>query len=81
MLWTWQHCDISANSVYKSNFTKALQGITSTSVIMPGRTDLYMPPEDAQLEVEGIGKNAELRVIDSIWGHWAGITSLFSSGP
>lgn len=39
---------------------------------MPCRTDLYFPPEDSQFEVKSIGKNAELVVIESIWGHFSG---------
>ena len=38
---------------------------------MPGRTDLYFPPEDNELEVMQV-PNAELRPIESIWGHLAG---------
>ena len=38
---------------------------------MPCRTDFYFPPEDNAAEVAGM-HNAELRVIDSIWGHYAG---------
>ncbi|KAG0079766.1 hypothetical protein BGZ92_000902 [Podila epicladia] len=39
---------------------------------MPSRTDLYFPPEDSQIEKDYIGENAELKVIESIWGHMAG---------
>jgi homoserine O-acetyltransferase len=38
---------------------------------MPCRHDLYFPPEDSAAEVERM-PNAELRVIESIWGHRAG---------
>jgi len=38
---------------------------------MPGRTDMYFPPKDSAIEV-GLMSNAELRVIPSIWGHYAG---------
>ena len=36
-----------------------------------GRTDLYFPPEDNAIEVSHM-PNAELRPIESIWGHLAG---------
>ena len=35
---------------------------------MPCSHDLYLPPEDNELEVKYI-KNAELRIYNSIWGH------------
>jgi homoserine O-acetyltransferase len=38
---------------------------------MPGATDLYFPPEDGAIEV-GHMQNAELRIIPSNWGHYAG---------
>ena len=38
---------------------------------MPGRTDLYFPPEDNEIEVSMM-PNAEFRPIESIWGHLAG---------
>ena len=37
---------------------------------MPGRTDLYFPPEDSGNEVARM-PNAELRVFESIYGHFA----------
>ena len=68
---TWQACDISANPLYNGDRDAALGAITARSIIMPGRTDLYFPPEDNAAEVARM-PNAELRVIDSIWGHYAG---------
>jgi homoserine O-acetyltransferase len=38
---------------------------------MPGQTDLYFPPEDSEIEVSHM-PNAELVVIPSVWGHFAG---------
>ena len=40
-----------------------------------GRTDLYFPPEDNEIEVSMM-PNAELRPIESIWGHLAGSPGL-----
>lgn len=71
MLWTWQNGDISANPMYTGNFEQALNAITAKAIVMPGRTDLYFPPEDSAYEVRHM-PNAELRPIDSIWGHFAG---------
>jgi homoserine O-acetyltransferase len=71
MLWTWQNGDISANSLYDGDFHKALGAIKAKAIVMPCRTDLYFPPEDNANEV-GHMPNAELRPIESIWGHLAG---------
>ncbi len=38
---------------------------------MPARTDLYFPPEDNVIEVSHM-PNAELRIVETIWGHFAG---------
>ena len=37
---------------------------------MPGRTDLYFPTEDSEVEVANM-PNAELRVFESYYGHFA----------
>ena len=71
MLWTWQNGDISANPIYQGDFHRALGAIKAKATVMPGRTDLYFPPEDNEIEVSHM-PNAELRPIESIWGHLAG---------
>ena len=71
MIWTWQNADISANAVYNGDFNSALGAIRAKAIVMPSRTDLYFPPEDNELEVECM-PNAQLRPIQSIWGHLAG---------
>ena len=71
MIWTWQNGDISANDVYKHDFERALGAIKAKAIVMPGRTDLYFPPEDNEYEVAHM-PNAEFRPIESIWGHLAG---------
>ena len=71
MIWTWQNADLSANPVYGGDFAKALGAIKAKAIVMPGKTDLYFPPEDNELEVSHM-PNAEFRPIDSIWGHLAG---------
>jgi len=53
-------------------FERALKGIQAKVLIMPCRHDLYFTPEDSQIEKDYMGENAELKVIESIWGHWAG---------
>jgi len=71
MIWTWQHADLSDNDVFNGDYEAALGAITAKTIVMPGRTDMYFPPEDSAIEVS-LMPNAELRVIPSIWGHYAG---------
>ena len=71
LIWSWQKSDISANPLYEGNFESALGAIKAKTVVMPGQTDLYFPPEDSAYEVEHV-PNAELKTIPSIWGHYAG---------
>jgi homoserine O-acetyltransferase/O-succinyltransferase len=70
-LWTWQHADISANDRFRGDFPAALRAITARALVMPCRHDLYFPPEDSAIEVSHM-PSAELRVIESVWGHRAG---------
>lgn len=53
-------------------FQRALKGIQCPTLIVPGKTDLYFPPEDSEEEARIMGERATLEVIPSIWGHWAG---------
>ncbi|CZR66135.1 probable homoserine acetyltransferase family protein [Phialocephala subalpina] len=73
MLYTWQAGDCSKQEPYNGDFRAAMQGIKAKTLVLPGKTDLYFPPEDSEIEVgnmkEGVGK---LDVFPSIWGHWAG---------
>jgi homoserine O-acetyltransferase len=70
-IWSWQHGDIAANSLYNGNFEQALASIKAKAIVMPGRTDLYFTPEDSEYEVSKM-PNAQFRPIESIWGHFAG---------
>jgi homoserine O-acetyltransferase len=71
MLWTWQNGDIAANELYNGDLNAALGAIIAKTLVMPGLTDLYFPPEDSQNEVAGM-PNAEYLPIPSVWGHFAG---------
>ena len=68
---SWQNSDISANSLYEGDFESTLGAIKAKTVVMPGETDLYFPPEDSVYEVDHIA-DAELRTIPSVWSHYAG---------
>ena len=71
MVATWQSGDISDNPLYGGDFAKALGSIKAKAFVMPSRTDQYFPPEDNEIEVSMM-PNAELRVIETIWGHTGG---------
>jgi homoserine acetyltransferase len=77
MAHTWQAGDCSQQEPYNGDFKKAMQGIKAKALVLPGKTDLYFPPEDSEIEVDnmrpGVGT---LKVFPSIWGHWAGGRSI-----
>jgi homoserine acetyltransferase len=73
MLYTWQSGDCSKQKPYNGDFAAAMKGIRAKTLVLPGKTDLYFPPEDSEIEVKnmnpGIGR---MEAFPSIWGHWAG---------
>ncbi len=71
MLWSWQHANISDNPRFERDFARALAAITARAIVMPVSTDLYFHPDDNRLEVQSLAR-AELRVLESTWGHSAG---------
>ena len=71
MIRTWQEHDISNNDVFQNDFSKSLKSISAKTILMPGKNDLYFPPEDNEIELKDIS-NGELRVIPSSYGHYAG---------
>jgi len=71
MIETWYQSDISDNPIYGGNIEAALGAITARSIIMPSTTDLYFTLADGEAETR-LMPNAELRPINSIWGHRAG---------
>lgn len=70
MLWTWQYGDCSDNEIYNGDFAKALGAIKAKAYVMPGRTDLYFPVADSEIEISHM-KNAKLKPFESIYGHFA----------
>ncbi len=71
MLSSWQRADISDNPHFDADLARALRAISARAIIMPVSTDLYFHADDNRFEV-GELKNAELRVLESSWGHIAG---------
>ncbi len=71
MIETWYQSDISDNPIYGGNLEAALGAIEARAIIMPSTTDLYFTVADAEAETR-LMPNAELRPIESIWGHRAG---------
>jgi homoserine O-acetyltransferase len=67
---TWELADISDNEKFSGNLKAALGAITARAIVMPASTDMYFPPEDSELEVSAM-RNAELRILPSVWGHRA----------
>ena len=68
---TWQACDLADNPVYAGDRAAAYGAIRARAILLPGRTDLYFPSADNAAEA-ALMPNAEVREIDSIWGHYAG---------
>ncbi len=72
MLWTWEHGDVGQTPGFNGDTEAALRSIRCPLVAMPARTDLYFPPEDEEWASQFI-PNGEVRVLDTIYGHFAGL--------
>lgn len=70
-LWTWQHADISDNDVHRRDLTDALGAIKTRAIVLPSTTDFLFQVADSAAEVAQM-PNAELRPLESTWGHVAG---------
>ena len=68
---TWQTHNVGDTGEFSGDLEAALRSIKARVLMMPAETDLYFPPEDNEIEV-GHMPHAELRPIESIWGHLAG---------
>ncbi|KAL7784086.1 Alpha/Beta hydrolase protein [Trichoderma ceciliae] len=73
MLHTWQAADCSDQEPYNKDFEFAMKSIKAKTLVLPGKTDLYFPPEDSEYEVQNMAKDVGRCIpFPSIWGHWAG---------
>lgn len=70
-IWTGQHADISTNDTYEGDLDRALGSIKADTIVMPASSDLYFPVADAAEEARRI-PGAELRILETDWGHVAG---------
>ena len=69
---TWQGADVSRNELDAGNLAQALGRISATTLVMPCRQDLYFRVEDSEIEMQHLRRGV-LKVIDSPWGHRAGL--------
>jgi homoserine O-acetyltransferase len=72
MLWTWEHGDVGQTPGFNGDTEAALRSIRCSLLAMPAKTDLYFPPEDEEWASRFI-PNGEVRVIPTIYGHFAGL--------
>ncbi|MDN5920572.1 MAG: alpha/beta fold hydrolase, partial [Pseudonocardia sp.] len=70
MLDTWWNGDVGTTPGFSST-EEALGSIRAKAIVMPAEKDLYFPPEDERWAVSHM-RDAELRVIPGVWGHFAG---------
>lgn len=71
MLHTWQAADCSDQEPYNKNLELAMKSIKAKTLVLPGETDLYFPPEDSEYEVQHMAKGVGQCIpFPSIWGHW-----------
>ena len=71
MLNTWQMGDIGKHEKFSNNTKEALANINCPALVMPSSTDLSFPARNNIPEVKAM-PNAELRVINTKYGHLAG---------
>ena len=68
MGWKWRHGDVSRHT--NGDLKAALGRIKARTYVMPFSHDMFFPVEDCAAEQKMI-PNSELRVINSLWAHFA----------
>ncbi len=68
MAWKWRHGDVSLHT--NGDLAAALGRIKARTFVMPFSQDMFFPPQDCEEEAAMI-PNAEFRVINSLWAHFA----------
>lgn len=72
MVEIWDAGDDGQTEGFNGDTEAALRSIRCPLIDMTCRTDLYFPPEDEQHWAQFI-PHAEVRVVPSIYGHFAGL--------
>lgn len=72
MLQVWNAGDVGRTPGFDGDTEAALRSVRCPLIDMPCRTDLYFPPEDEQHWAQFV-PHGEVRVIPSIYGHFAGL--------
>ena len=71
--WKWRNADVSRHT--NGDLAQALGRVTARTIVAAISTDMFFPLEDCRQDAAMI-PGAELRVIDSLWGHMAGFCVL-----
>ncbi len=68
MAWKWRHGDVSRHT--GGDLGAALGRITAKTFVLPFSQDMFFPVEDCA-EEQALIPGSELRVIESLWAHFA----------
>src|SRR3982075_2212501 len=68
MAWKWRHGDVSLHT--NGDLAAALRRIKAKTFVMPFSGDMFFPVQD-HVDEQALIPNSELRVIESLWGHFA----------
>lgn len=68
MGWKWRHGDVSLNT--EGDLTAALGRIKAKTIVVAFGNDMFFPAADIEAEAKLIA-DAEFRVIESLWAHFA----------
>lgn len=67
-IWAWEHSDVSDNSAYNNDLSKALSSVKARMIVVPGSHDSYFTAVD-NAGFAALIPGAEYNPIDSTWGH------------
>jgi homoserine O-acetyltransferase len=68
MAWKWRHGDVSLHT--DGDLAAALGRIKAKTFVMPFSGDMFFPVQD-HVDEQALIPDSELRVIESLWGHFA----------
>jgi homoserine O-acetyltransferase len=67
MAWKWRHGDVSLHT--DGDLAAALGRIKAKTFVMPFAGDMFFPVQD-HIDEQALIPGSELRVIDTLWGHF-----------